>query len=286
MRLKRTLFWHQWDHYAVLSFELIPHDFNLIPKMWVFESHSVPHAVPTTRSIASSQPFLPLGSSSFDHGYRKGPRSLIRTSRQRYVFIQSHVQTILFVFPINHEGICSPKVRAVGGTAQRDHIDSRPTLLVLNGPRSMESFRHGGRTRRVGRTTTPLEFFTAQANVLPVCTSDQVTHCGMGGLYECASNGVPIIPLPFSLSADQPVNAAIAEAAGFAVRPRLSSNYGIAWLKFWERPRDPEFTPAALRDAVAKVLEDPAVVEGANRAKRAALAASYGRVAVDAVEST
>ncbi|CAN0290200.1 unnamed protein product, partial [Ectocarpus sp. 13 AM-2016] len=45
-----------------------------------------------------------------------------------------------------------------------------------------------------------------------------VTHCGMGGLYECAVNAVPIVPLPFSLSADQPVNAAIAEAAGFAVR--------------------------------------------------------------------
>lgn len=108
----------------------------------------------------------------------------------------------------------------------------------------------------------------------------------MGGLYECASNGVPIIPLPFSLSADQPVNAAIAEAAGFAVRPRPSSKTGVAWLKFWERLEEPEYTPDALRDAVAKVLQDPAFAEGAKKAKRAALAAGYGRVAVDAVEST
>lgn len=108
----------------------------------------------------------------------------------------------------------------------------------------------------------------------------------MGGLYECASNGVSIIPLPFSLSADQPVNAAIAEAAGFAVRPRPSSKTGVAWLKFWERLEEPEYTPDALRDAVAKVLQDPAFAEGAKKAKRAALAAGYGRVAVDAVEST
>lgn len=108
----------------------------------------------------------------------------------------------------------------------------------------------------------------------------------MGGLYECASNGVPIIPLPFSLSADQPVNAAIAEAAGFAVRPQPSSTSRVAWLKFWERLGDPEYTPDAVRDAVAKALQDPAVAEGAIRAQRAALATGYGRVAVDAVEST
>lgn len=108
----------------------------------------------------------------------------------------------------------------------------------------------------------------------------------MGGLYECASNGVPIIPLPFLLSADQPVNAAIAEAAGFAVRPRPSSSSGIDRFKFWEKSGDPKYTPDALRDTVAKVLQDPAVTEGAKRAQRAALAAGHGRVAVDAVEST
>lgn len=105
-------------------------------------------------------------------------------------------------------------------------------------------------------------------------------------MYECAANGVPIIPLPFSLSADQPVNAAIAEAAGFAIRPRPSCGSGLAWLKFWERLGDPEYTPDALRDAVAKTLQDPAVTRGAKKAKRAALAAGHGRVAVDAVEST
>lgn len=108
----------------------------------------------------------------------------------------------------------------------------------------------------------------------------------MGGLYECAVNAVPIVPLPFSLSADQPVNAAIAEAAGFAVRPRALSTRASAFLQFWKRPGDPEYAPAAIHDAVLKVLRDPSLTEGARRAKRAALAAGYGRVAVDAVEST
>lgn len=107
----------------------------------------------------------------------------------------------------------------------------------------------------------------------------------MGGLFECAVNAVPIIPLPFLLSADQPVNAAIAEAAGFAVRPPPSTP-STAWLKFWKKHGDPTYTPGAVRDAVSKVMQDPALAEGAQRAKRAALAAGYGRVAVDAVEST
>lgn len=105
----------------------------------------------------------------------------------------------------------------------------------------------------------------------------------MGGLYECAVNAVPIVPLPFSLSADQPVNAAIAEAAGFAVRPRTSSSF-LPWKR--KRGEDPEYTPGAIRDAVLKVVQGPTLAEGALRAKRAALAAGYGRVAVDAVEST
>lgn len=108
----------------------------------------------------------------------------------------------------------------------------------------------------------------------------------MGGLFECAVNAVPIVPLPFFLSADQPINAAIAEAAGFAVRPPPSSTPVVARLKFWKKRGDPTYTPGAVRDAVSKVVQDPAMAEGAQRAKRAALAAGYGRVAVDAVEST
>lgn len=164
---------------------------------------------------------------------------------------------------------------AFGGTAQKGK-DRRSNDL-----RSLDDVYPWGWTRH---TIATLEFLHPSNRF--VRPSHQVTHCGMGGLYECAANGVPIIPLPFSLSADQPVNAAIAEAAGFAVRPRPSSNSGVAWLKFWERFRTSQYTPGALRDAVAKVLEDPAFAEGAKRAKRAALAAGYGRVAVDAVEST
>lgn len=107
----------------------------------------------------------------------------------------------------------------------------------------------------------------------------------MGGLFECAVNAVPIIPIPFFLSADQPVNAAIAEAAGFAVRPSPSST-PAAWLKFWKKRGDPTYTPGAIQDAVSKAVHDPDLAEGAQRAKCAALAAGYGRVAVDAVEST
>lgn len=108
----------------------------------------------------------------------------------------------------------------------------------------------------------------------------------MGGLYECAVNAVPVVPLPFSLSADQPVNARAADAAGFAARPRPSRSTALSRLKFWKKGGgDPEFTPGAIRDAVAKAVQDPALSEGARRAKRAVLSAGYGRVAVDAVES-
>lgn len=108
----------------------------------------------------------------------------------------------------------------------------------------------------------------------------------MGGLFECAVNAVPLVPLPFSLSADQPVNAAAAEAAGFAARPRPASSAGTAWFKFWKRQGDPEYKASAIRDAVQKAVRDPALSEGARRAKRAVLAAGHGRVAVDAIEST
>lgn len=107
----------------------------------------------------------------------------------------------------------------------------------------------------------------------------------MGGLFECAVNAVPVVPLPFSLSADQPVNARAADLAGFAARPCPPCS-ALSKLKFWKkRGGDPEFTPGAIRDAVAKAVEDPALLEGAKRAKRAVLSAGYGHVAVDAVES-
>lgn len=107
----------------------------------------------------------------------------------------------------------------------------------------------------------------------------------MGGLFECAVNAVPIVPLPFSLSADQPVNARAAEAAGFAARPRPFYPRGER-LKFWKTRVDPEFRAGAIRDAVMKAVDDPVLSEGARRAKRAVLSAGHGRVAVDAVEST
>lgn len=107
----------------------------------------------------------------------------------------------------------------------------------------------------------------------------------MGGLFECAVNAVPVVPLPFSLSADQPVNARAAEAAGFAARPRPCFSK-TAWLQFWKKRGDPEFKASAIRDAVLRAVQDPALSEGARKMKRAVLAAGYGRVAVDAVEST
>lgn len=108
----------------------------------------------------------------------------------------------------------------------------------------------------------------------------QITHCGMGGLFECAANAVPVIPLPFSLSADQPVNARAAEAAGFAVLPRRPR-----WPAHWWRGGDPEVTADAITEAVDRAMHDPMLLEGARRARRAVLAAGYGRAAVDAVES-
>ncbi|CAN0516266.1 unnamed protein product [Scytosiphon promiscuus] len=105
----------------------------------------------------------------------------------------------------------------------------------------------------------------------------------MGGLFECAVNAVPLVPLPFSLSADQPVNARAAEAAGFAARPHPSS--GAAFFKFWKKDGGPKYTAGAIRDAVLRAVQDPDLSEGARGAQRAVLAAGYGRTAVDAVES-
>lgn len=105
----------------------------------------------------------------------------------------------------------------------------------------------------------------------------------MGGLFECAVNAIPVVPIPFLLSADQPVNARAAERAGFASRPRPSRS-GIGLIQLFKRG-DPEYTPRAIRDAVSKAVEDPALSEAAQRVKRAVLSAGYGRVAVDAVES-
>lgn len=102
----------------------------------------------------------------------------------------------------------------------------------------------------------------------------------MGGLFECAANAIPLVPLPFSLSADQPVNARAAVAAGFAVRPRSSRS-----LMRWCSGGDPVFTADAIREAVDKAMHDPLLLEGARRAKRAVLAAGYGHGAVEAVES-
>lgn len=106
----------------------------------------------------------------------------------------------------------------------------------------------------------------------------------MGGLFECAVNAVPVVPLPFLLSADQPVNARAAESAGFAARPRPSRSAGWG-RKFFRVGGDPDYTANAIREAVSRAVNDPMLLEGAKRAKRAVLAAGYGRGAVDAVES-
>ncbi|CAM9728445.1 unnamed protein product [Laminaria digitata] len=111
-----------------------------------------------------------------------------------------------------------------------------------------------------------------------------VTHCGMGGLFECAVNAVPLVPLPFTLSADQPINARAAESAGFAARPHASSS-GAAFFKFWQKDGGPQYTAGAIRDAVLRAVQDPELSHGARRAQRAVRAAGYGRTAVDAVES-
>lgn len=106
----------------------------------------------------------------------------------------------------------------------------------------------------------------------------------MGGLFECAANGIPIVPIPFSLSADQPLNARAAVAAGFAVRPCSSSALGGWWQK--RTPGgDPIYTAGEIREAVEKAVSDSSVQAAAARMKRAVLAGAHGRVAADAVES-
>lgn len=76
----------------ILPLVFIPHEFSFtfitqaLRSMDLCESHFC-LARGTDRSpyCFLTQLFMPLESSSFAHGYRRGPRSLTHTSRQRYV---------------------------------------------------------------------------------------------------------------------------------------------------------------------------------------------------------
>ncbi|CAM9592147.1 unnamed protein product [Discosporangium mesarthrocarpum] len=105
-----------------------------------------------------------------------------------------------------------------------------------------------------------------------------VTHCGMGGMWECAVNGVSIIPLPFLLSADQPLNARAAQHAGYASIP--APRGWLGWLR-----GAPSLAEKAVEEAVRKALTDPAVARSAERAKLAALGAAHGNAGVQYVEA-
>lgn len=108
----------------------------------------------------------------------------------------------------------------------------------------------------------------------------------MGGLYECAVNALPVVPLPFALSADQPVNARAAEAAGFAVRPELLKPIGRRpWRSNPTGHKQAQLTSVAIREAVNRAITDPALKDGAHRARRSILACAHGRGGVDAVEA-
>ncbi|CAM9551680.1 unnamed protein product [Choristocarpus tenellus] len=115
-----------------------------------------------------------------------------------------------------------------------------------------------------------------------------ITHCGMGGLWECASNGVPIVPLPFLLSADQPVNARAAVKAGFAAMPSRQGEGIGSGLWDWlcgVLGGQPNVTAEALREAVWRALYEPDLREGAKRIQAAVLSARHGQTGVLALEA-
>lgn len=101
----------------------------------------------------------------------------------------------------------------------------------------------------VGRDIDPAEFgpqpanvhierYVPQATLLPHCRL-VVSHGGSGSVLGALTHGLPMVLLP--LGADQPLNAARCEALGVA---RLLDAVGA--------------TPLMVREAVSRVLDDPA----------------------------
>jgi MGT family glycosyltransferase len=86
--------------------------------------------------------------------------------------------------------------------------------------------------------------FVPHANVLPQAAA-VVTHAGLGTVHAALAHGLPLVCLP--IGRDQPDNAARVVSRGAGVR--LS----------------PKSSPAMIRAAIEKVLEDPAFAASAQR---------------------
>ncbi|CAM9724853.1 unnamed protein product, partial [Heterosigma akashiwo] len=95
-----------------------------------------------------------------------------------------------------------------------------------------------------------------------------VTHCGMGGFYECLQNAKPILAIPFLLSADQPVNAQTAVDGGYGLK------------------LTPErYTAEEVETAIGQLLTDQTFEAAARRVQRAVLSSGYGDQGPKMVES-
>jgi UDP:flavonoid glycosyltransferase YjiC (YdhE family) len=119
------------------------------------------------------------------------------------------------------------------------------------------------------RSTTPANVhvarFVPHAQVLPQAAA-VVTHAGLGTVHAALAQGLPLVCLP--IGRDQPDNAArvVRHGAGLRLSPNSS--------------------PAAIGDAISRVLDDPAFAVAARRmaaAFEAERPAERGPAALEAV---
>jgi MGT family glycosyltransferase len=101
-------------------------------------------------------------------------------------------------------------------------------------------------------------------NAILRCATAAITHCGMNSLNDILVHEVPFVALP--LGADQPLLAARAQALGATVALDAAT-----------------VTPRLLRDAVDRVIIDPAIRVGIDRINESFKAAGGYPRAVDAI---
>ena len=109
-----------------------------------------------------------------------------------------------------------------------------------------------------------LETFVPHRSVLPHAAA-MVSQCGLGTVMKALAHGVPLVCIP--LVGDQPENAARVQRLGAGVRV----------------PADAD--PSRLREAIEKVLTDPAFRRAAQRIAKAIADEDPVRAAIDEIES-
>jgi len=109
-----------------------------------------------------------------------------------------------------------------------------------------------------------LETFVPHRSVLPHAAAI-VSQCGLGTVMKALAHGVPLVCIP--LVGDQPENAARVQALGAGIR----------------LPSDAE--PSRIREAIERVLTEPAFRLGARRIAKAIAEENPVEAAVGEIES-